>query len=189
MNERGGYHVLPSQFFCITVSKFFIGESSVFQKISGSGKICMGRDWDITFSRRIFSVSQFQNFTLGTPRCFTKLLAAKILYGCEWGYQVFPSNFSSLILPKTFIGNSSLFQKTSGSENNLWTRGRYHVFPVEIFLSHISKKCHWELFAFSKVFWLWKLSWMLGRVSPFTVENFLPHFTENFHWELFVVSE
>ena len=82
----------------------------------------MERDGDITFCRRIFSVSQFRNFTLGNPRCFTKLLAAKKLDGCEWGYQVFPSNFFNLTLPKSFIGNSLVLQKSSGSEIIGWMR-------------------------------------------------------------------
>ena len=90
---RGGFHDFPSKCFSFTLLKTFIVNSSVFQKSSGSGKKCMERDGDITFFRHIFSVSQFRKLTLGTPRCFTKLMAAKILYGCEWDITFFRGLF------------------------------------------------------------------------------------------------
>ena len=37
--KRRGYHVLPSEFFCPTVPKIFVGKSSMFQKFRGIEKI------------------------------------------------------------------------------------------------------------------------------------------------------
>ena len=84
--------------------------------------------------RRIFPVSQFQKNTLGNLRCFRKLPAGKIFLESEGGYHVFPSNFFSLTLPKTFIGNFSVFQNFRLAKKFCREeKGGNHVFPSHFF--------------------------------------------------------
>ena len=62
MDERGGFYVFPSQFFCITVSKNYIGNRSFFQKNCGSESFyqCEGG----------FHVFPSTSFSLTLPKTF-----------------------------------------------------------------------------------------------------------------------
>ena len=128
----------------------FHWETSVFQKCSGSGNVAWLRKGDITFFFRIFSVSDFRKFSLGTLRCFRKFLAVKIFNGCEGAYHVLQSNSSCLTLPKKFLWDLfSLSKKFWLRKLGMDARG-ISRFSVEGFWSHISENFHWELFSVSR---------------------------------------
>ena len=87
-------------------------------------------------------------------------------------YRKFPSNFFCLILPKKLIGNSSVFQKSSGSQNFFWMREGISSFPVEFLLSHITEIFHWELFVVSENYWQREHFMNASRRSHFSVKVF-----------------
>ena len=96
------------------------------------------------------------------------------------GYHVFPSQDFCITVSKIFTGNSPLFQKTSGSENKFWMRGGYHVSPTKIFLSHITKNFHCELFIFSEeLSFIENFSWMGWRNQCFVEHFFVSHYRKN----------
>ena len=56
------------------------------------------------------------------------------------GITFFRRKFLSHSAGKNFVARTLVFQKTSGSENKIWIRGRVSRFSVESFLSHTAGK-------------------------------------------------
>ena len=92
-------------------------------------------------------------------------------------------------MPKNFIGNTSSFQKISGSENFLWMRGGISGFPVEkknsitvpeSFIGNAS----W----FEKISGIWRNKWTRREVSQSSVKTLVSCYRKDF-WELFGVSK
>ena len=147
MNERGGYHVLPSQFFCLTVSKFFIGESSLFQKKTGSGNVL----------------------------------------GMRTGYHIYPSklsvsHFTEKLHWKLFVVSEKIWQRKRFRD----ARGISH-FSVEIFCVSLYQKLHWDFFGASKNFWMQKVCMDERRAYQVFLWKFFWITTEFFHSEIFGV--
>ena len=136
------------------------------------------------FRQTIF-VSIYRQSALGTLRCFTNILVARILHGWERGI----SRFSVDFFPKNFIGNTSSFQKISCSEIFLWMRGGISCFPVEKkTFNHSTGKFYWERFVVWENFWYLK-KWMdkTGGISKFC-GTLVSCYRKDF-WELFGISK
>ena len=74
---------------------------------------------------------------------------------------------------KNFNGNSSMFQKNTGSENFLWMLGAISRFYVEVFLSHSTVRNDWET---RRCFTIYLRQFScIAQVALSFVENFSPH--------------
>ena len=145
-----------AKIFRLILPKNFIRNSSVFRKNSGSEEFVWMRKGDNTFSGRIVFVSHYRKLCLCFFRCFTKLLAAKMFPGCEGDITFFRRSFFGLILAKTFIGNSSVFQRNCRSENFVWMREGDITFFRRNILNHSTGEIHWQNFVVSETFWYGK---------------------------------
>ena len=121
--QEGGYQGFPSENFCLTMPKSFIGELFVLccRKIPVAKK-----NMDEGGGRRVsrFSVERF--FCLRVPKIFVgenfcaviqKVSVSEKIYGKQRGYQDFPSKDFCLNMPKNFAREPVcvVFQKTFGS--------------------------------------------------------------------------
>ena len=70
--------------------------------------------------------------------------------GTRQGLSRFPVEFFRLIIPKNFIGSSSVFQENSGSEKFVWMWAGLSRFPVDFVSTHNTENFHWELFSVSR---------------------------------------
>ena len=153
MDDTRGYHVFPSQDFCITVSKIFTGNSPLFQKTSGSeNKFWMRGGYHVS-PTKIFLSHITKNFHCELFIFSEELSFIENFSWNGWGNQFFVKQFFCLALSKKLKGNSSVFRKNSGGENFYgWEKGISRFF-VDTFLSHIIENFHWKLFGVSKNFW------------------------------------
>ena len=157
MDDTRGYHVLPSQVFCITVSKIFIGNSPLFQKTSGSeNKLWMWGGYHVS-PTKVFLSHITKKFHCEIFITSEELSFIENFSWNGWVNQFFVKQFFCLAFSKKLKGNSSVFQKNSGGENFYrWEKGISRFF-VDTFLSHILENFHWKLFRVSKKFWQrWK---------------------------------
>ena len=78
MDKKGEYQDFPSNIFCLTVPKNFVGEPFNVPLISGNEKFHASEGY-VTIFRRKFFVSQCRKTSYGNPSvlCFRKFLVAK----------------------------------------------------------------------------------------------------------------
>ena len=143
LDKRGEeYQDFPSKVFCLTVPKISVGESFIVAKISGIEKV-----W-IRGAGGGPSRLSVENFLSHSAENFRKV----ILYCCNnFGYRksldkrggstkIFQGIFFVSQYRKILLGNTSVYQKISGSEKFYASeRGRgegVSRFSVENFLSH-----------------------------------------------------
>ena len=95
------------------------------------------------------------------------------------GAFTFFRRFFCLTLPKNFLCNSSVFQKTSGSEKN-WMdeRGGNHVSLLKVFRLTVPKVLNGNSSLFQQKSYSGNFLWMLGVISSFYVRFFLSHSNE-----------
>ena len=75
------YHNSPSKNFCLTILSIFVGENSVFEKISGIQKFYgkKGDGGSIIISRKRFLSHSTEKLRWGKFRCFRRFQVSKIL--------------------------------------------------------------------------------------------------------------
>ena len=107
MDKKGGeYHNFPSEYFCLTVPKNFVGEPFSVSLISGIEKFYASESYVTIFCRNFLSHSA-EKFRRGTLLCcvFRKFLVAKkTMEKREGEVSRFPSKNFCLTLPKKFVG-------------------------------------------------------------------------------------
>ena len=96
-----------SNFFVSEYRKFSLGNTSVFRKNSGNGKIYASERGGITVLSNIF-VSQDQNEELckGTLSFPRNCQVSKKIYGQKGAYHDFQSKVLCLTLPKSSVGET-----------------------------------------------------------------------------------
>ena len=129
MDKRGGYHDFQSKLFSLTVPKNIVGNPSVVLKF-GVRKNFMHNRGSSQHNRRSsrfsvgFLVSQYRKILWGNRFVFHNFVVRKkVLDERGVGYYVFPSNILCLIVSKNFLGDPSLFDKSSGIERFFARRG------------------------------------------------------------------
>ena len=135
----GGEHQdFPSKIFCLTVPKYFVGQSFSVAIISGIEKVWIRRGAS-RFSVENFLSHSAEKFCRAILHCCNNFGYRKNLD--ERGeYQDFPWKSFCLTVPKRFVGQFLTVAIISGIEK-VWIRGGGHqVFPSKIFLSHSAKK-------------------------------------------------
>ena len=97
------------------------------------------------------------------------------------GITTFRSKFLVSQYRKISLGNTSVYQKNSGSEKLYASeRGGYQDFPSKIFCLTVPKKFVREPFSVSLISGIEKVWIRGGGVSRFSVEIFMSHSAENF---------
>ena len=122
--QEDGYHVFPSESFCLTVPKKFVGHPSVFQKIFGMKKI-MDKRTGITFFRRKFFVSQCRKNSWGTFSVSKNLGYRKILCISRFSVENFQSHSA-----KKLHGGTILCFRNFSVRKKLWIRGREVIMNI-----------------------------------------------------------
>ena len=150
---------MSKQFWIIWVSRFcrnFLvsqdqqtscGNTSVFQKTSGTGKFMDKRGMGFTIFRRIF-FHITENLPRGNLRCFRKLPIWKKLMDkreaggvSQFSGEKFLFHTAKNIRRRTFV-----FQKISGMEKWPGYEEGFQVFPLEILCLTLPKKNLWGPF-------------------------------------------
>ena len=142
--RRGEASRFCRKFFYLTgPKKFRQGTILCFRKFLVGKKNLWIRRGGITIFRRKFFVSLYQNISLENTLVFQKNSFIENFHAWEGGGEAsrFCRNFlSHRTETKSFVKNPSVFQKISGIEKNLWTRGGISSrFSVEIFVSQCRK--------------------------------------------------
>ena len=185
---RRGKCKFPSIIFCLLLPRNCIGNTPVFHKSSGSRNFAWMREGVITFFCRKFSVSEFRKFSLGSLRCFRKLLPAKLLRDAT-GDITFSRRFLSSHNTKISLGALQCFKKIPVAKNFYGCEGGYHVLRSILFRLMITKTFIGNFSVFKEICRSEKCVWMRERDITFCHRNFLNHSTWEIHWEIFVVSE
>ena len=151
---QGDITFFPSQVFCITVSKIFIGNFPLFQKTSGSeNKVWMRVRYNVS-PTKFFCLILPKNFIANFSLFQKNFLSSKTFQGMAGEISFSSNNFFCLAFSKNLKGNSSLFQKNSGGENFYgWDNGISRFFFVDTFLSYFIENFPWKIFGLSKNFW------------------------------------
>ena len=121
---------------------------------------------------------------IGNASWFEKVLVFEEIYGQDGGYLKVLSKLWSHVTEKIF-GNSSGFQRNSGSKKFVWMREGDIRFCGWFFCLTLPKTILWVQFHFSQSFWQRKHVLDPRRISRSPVETFWSHTSENFIWELF----
>ena len=139
------------QNFCLTLPKTLLGNSPVFQNISGCGKFEWKREGEMKFFRRKFLNPSTRNFywelfVVSESFCYVKKLMDKM-----GGISNFRHTILCQITGK-FHWELFVVQKICGSRKVAWKREGDITFSVAFFLYHSFEKLHWETFVVSENF-------------------------------------
>ena len=131
---------IPSNIFCLTVPKNFVGESFTVALISGSEKV-YGQQGGRGVSRFFVEISLSlspENFRRGILYCCSNVGYRKCLHK-KWEYQGFPSEYFCATVPKFFVGGS--FVAIILGTEKVWIRGvgNIMIFRRTIFVSQCRK--------------------------------------------------
>ena len=121
MDKNGEYQGFPSEYFCPTVPKRFVGESFTVALISGTEIVCIRGGGVSRFSLENFSSHSTEIFRAGILYCCIISGNRKGLDRKGRELQGIPSNIFCLTLPKIFVGESFNVALSSGSEK-VWIR-------------------------------------------------------------------
>ena len=104
------------------------------------------------FRQTIF-VSIYRESALGTRRCFTKDLVARILHGWSRGISrfsvaIFLYQCFEIFHRELFVASRKLWQRKVCMDE----RRRVHLFPSSFFLSHNAEYFYWEHFLVPEIF-------------------------------------
>ena len=115
------YHNSPSKNFCLTILSIFVGENSVFEKISGIQKF-YGKKVDggsIINSRQKIFVSQYRKTSLGKTSMFQKVSGIENLRDKrKGGYHTFPLKIRCLTMPQKSRRGTLVLQKNFSIEKH-----------------------------------------------------------------------
>ena len=115
MHQRGGggYQVSSSKNFVTQYRKISLGNTSVFQKISGSEKFYAsererGGGYQVSSSKNF--VTQYRKISLGNTSVFQKISGSENFYASERGEGVsrFSVEIFCLTVPKISVGGNPL---------------------------------------------------------------------------------
>ena len=192
-----------SKSFVSRYQKNSLGNTSVYQNISGSEKFCasergegVSRFYVENFlSHSAENLSRGESFSVSLILGYRKILCFRglchdfvsILCRKNSGIEKFQAKEggSFTVLSKIFLShrtektspwNHSVFQKLSGREKYIMDKRGYHDFPSKL-LSHCTEIFHWRtLWCFRKI--LLSKIFMHRRGASRFCQNFLSHRTE-----------
>ena len=178
------------EFFCLTLPKAFIRNSSVLQKISGCEKCVWIREGDITFFRRIFFESQYPKVLIGNSSVLQKFsCSGKFVWMREgdvtFSVKIFLHDGFKIFLWELFVAPENFWQRNQIMDAR-WITG----FSFEISLSHCSESFIGNFLLFQKVSGRENFLWKRVGSGDITFPRrfLLSHITKKFHRELFDVS-
>ena len=132
--QDGGYLKVLSKLWSHVTEKIF-GNSSGFQRNSGSKKFLWMREGDIRFFGWFFCLTLPKTF-FGFSSIFDKASGSENISWMLGGYHVLPSKISGLTLAKTLFGNSFGVSKSFCQRKVYMDERRgYHVFQSKTFES------------------------------------------------------
>ena len=139
INSTTDFYILcttfRSIFFVSQYRKILLGNTSVYQKISGSEKFYASEEGEgvSRFSSKIFCLTVPKNF-VGEPFSVSLISGTEKVWIRGGGYQDFPSKIFCLTVPKISVGESFTVAIISGIEK-VWIMGGVSRFSVEVFVS------------------------------------------------------
>ena len=139
MDKRGEYQEFPSNIFCLTVPKNFVGEALSASQISSNENVWIrGGEYQEFPSKDIVSLNR--NNSLENTLVFQANSFIENFHAKEGGTSRFCQNYC-LAGPKRKVlyRNPSVFRKTSGIENHLWIRGGISRLSFGVFMSHTAE--------------------------------------------------
>ena len=150
----GGSHDFSFKFFGFTVPKISLGNTSVFQKISGIQKFhASERGGGITFSVKNFMSHSTKKFRWGTLRCFRKFRISQIFMHKKGislnSVEKFLSHGADKIRRRTLL----CFEWILVSKVFKHRRGKFHDFVESFLISQDRKNFAGEPFCVSEKFW------------------------------------
>ena len=136
----GEYQDFPSKVFCLTLLKFFVGESFTVAIVSGTGKVWIRRGRKSRFYVGKFLSHIAEKFRSGIFCCCINLRYRKSWDKRGDGNQDFLSKIFCLTVPKISGGEFSV-ALISGTEN-VWRREgvEYQDFPSNNFCLTVPKQ-------------------------------------------------
>ena len=179
-----------SKFFVSQYQKTSLGNTSVYQKISGIEKFYASERGVSRFSVEKFLSHCTEIFHWRTLWCFRKILLSKNFMHRRGGASRFCRFFlSHRTKTKNFVKEPFCFPENFWYRKNLWIRGGISQFSVEIFMSHSAKNFREGILLFLRKFMVSKSFMDEKGVSRFSVEKFWSHSAEKFCGHPFNVSE
>ena len=180
MDKNGEYQGFPSEYFCPTVPKRFVGESFTVALISGTERVCIRGGGVSRFSVENFSSHSAEIFRGGILYCCINFGNRKGLDKRCGEYHDFPSNNFCLTVPKIFVGEPFSVALISGIEKVWIGRGEYQDFPSENFCLTVLKISLGESFTVALISVSEKVWIRRVGVSRYSVEIFCLTLPKNF---------
>ena len=145
--QQGNITCFHRYFSCLTVPKNFIGDPFCVSENSWDRNILWIRGMYHEFLSKIFLSHSNDKLRCGTLLCFRESRESKkVMQKWEGGIRILRRNIFYFILPKKFVGDRSLSDKSSGIEKLFASRGYHnfqsggwHCFLQTFFVSHSSE--------------------------------------------------
>ena len=185
--QNGGYLKFLSKFWSHITEKIF-GNSSRFQRNSGSVKFLWMRVGDIRFFRGN-ALNHSTGEILWELLVVSKNFSQREYLGMRRGISGFPVDFFRLKKPTNFIGSSSVFQENPVAKILYGCEGGYHIFRSILFRLWNPQTFIGKFSVYQEICRSEKFVWMREGDITFFRRNFLNHSTGEIHWEMLVVSE
>ena len=142
MDKRGGreYHDFPSKFFCLTVTRIFVGEPLSVSLISGIENFYAYAGIFTIFCRKFFCLTVPKNYVGEPIHVSQNFWYRKVLWirGEGGSITIFRQNFC-LTVPRILVGESLSVSLISGIENFYAYAGIFTIFYKKLF-SHSTEK-------------------------------------------------
>ena len=148
---RQGSIAFFRQSFCMTLPKILLGNSPVFQNLSGCGKFEWMKEVEMKFFRRMFLNPSTRNFywelfVVSESFCYVKKLMD------EMGVSQISVLQILCHITGKFHWELFVVQQNCGSRKVAWKREGDITFSVAFFLYQSFENLHWETFVVSENF-------------------------------------